>query len=161
LYRERAIRIHARYLRAINEAVEIAKLPVDEQAGPYRAWREKYGQVENVGDGFCMGGHEKSLLRSHAALRCADVGMAAERYRRKHGNWPLSLADLVPQYLQAVPLDPFDGHPLRYRITDRGAVVYSIGEDGRDHSADLNPPPDVVFALWNVNQRRQPPQPER
>jgi hypothetical protein len=43
LYRERSIRIHSRYLREMNEAVEIARLPVDEQAPPYDAWRQRNG----------------------------------------------------------------------------------------------------------------------
>jgi hypothetical protein len=166
LYRDRAIRKHARYLRAMNEAVEIARLPLEEQAPHYRAWRKQYGYVENVGDGFCGAGRtEFALLRGHASLRCAQVALAAERYRQKRGNWPQSLADLVPQYLSAVPLDPFDGKPLRYRKTDRGAVVYSLFDDGRGEGGDPNRAPDaeshrdVVFTLWNVDQRRLPPLP--
>jgi hypothetical protein len=163
LYRERAIRVHVRYLRAMNEAVEIAKLPVDEQAPRYRPWRKEYGQVENVGDALCFGGSEFPLLYGHAALRCAETAVAAERYRRKHGNWPPSLADLVPQYLSAVPRDPFDGKPLRYRKTDRGAIIYSLYDDGngadRDRLPDAASSKDVVFTLWNVDQRRQPPLP--
>src|SRR5262249_47715700 len=103
-----------------------------------------------------------ALLTGHARLRCALVALAAERHRRQHAAWPQSLADLVPTYLQAVPLDPFDGQPLRFRRTDAGAVVYSVGEDGRDDGGDPSRPPDggaqrdVVFRLWNVDQRRQP-----
>jgi hypothetical protein len=164
LYRERAIRIHARYLRAMNEVVEIARLPVDEQAPHYRVWRKKYGHVENVGDGFCLDGKtEFALLRGHAGLRCGQVALAAERYRQKRGNWPQSLADLVPKHLSAVPLDPFDGKPLRYRRTDTGAIIYSTGEDAHDDGGDPRQPPngnrprDLVFTLCNVDQRRQPP----
>jgi hypothetical protein len=160
LYRERAIRIHARYLRAMNEAVEIAKLPLEEQVPRYRAWRKEYGHVENVGDGLTAGPTEFPLLRGHASLRRAQVALAAERYRRQHGNWPQSLAALVPQYLPAVPLDPFDGKPLRYRRTDHGAVICSVGENGCDApSPEANAPRDVVFRLWNVDQRRQPSKP--
>jgi hypothetical protein len=146
----------------MNEAVEIARLPLEEQAPRYRDWRERYGHVENVGKGLCLDGRiECALLRGHANLRCAQVALAAERHRRKHGHWPQSLADLVPRYLAAVPLDPFDGKPLRYRKTERGAVVYSVGEDGRGSGSDTDSPRDVKFTLWNVDQRRQPPLPER
>jgi hypothetical protein len=159
-YREDAIRVHARYLRAMNQAVEIARLPLEEQYPRYKQWRKEYGQVENVGGACCLGddGKEVGLLTGHAHLRCALVTVAAERYRRKHGNWPRTIANLVPDYLSAVPLDPFDAKPLRYRRTDCGAVVYSVG-------GDPSPPPapralrDVVFTLWNVDQRRQPPKP--
>ncbi len=169
LFRERAIRIHVRYLRAANKAVEIANLPVDEQAPRYRAFRKKYGHVENVGNGLCLygGGTEFYLFRGHAALRCAEAAVAAERYRRKHGSWPPALADLVPHYLSAVPRDPFDGQPLRYRRTDNGAIIYALYDNGdgtgadRDREPDAASPKDVVFTLWNVDRRRQPPRPER
>ncbi|HTH47786.1 MAG TPA: hypothetical protein VMB21_09770 [Candidatus Limnocylindria bacterium] len=72
-------------------------------------------------------------LRSVASLRCAQTAMAIERWRLQHGgSLPASLAALVPQYLGAVPEDPMDGHPLRFRPLSPGYVVYSIGEDGTD-----------------------------
>jgi hypothetical protein len=164
--RRHALQIHARYLRDMNEAVEIAKRPLEQQHPLYRQWRRRKGDVENVGDGFRLEGwHEDALLRDHALLRCAVVAVAAERYRLAHGDWPRAIADLVPGYLPAVPLDPFDDAPLRYRRTDSGAVIYSVGVDGRDDGGDPNPPPnhylprDVVFTLWNVALRRQPPLP--
>ena len=38
----------------------------------------------------------------------------------------------MPRFLDAVPLDPFDGKPLRYRELGTGFVVYSIGPNRRD-----------------------------
>ncbi len=166
LGRAHALEVHARYLRAMNEAVEIAKLPLDQQYPLYHEWRQRRGCVENVGDGCMLAGwREDGLLRTHALLRCALVALAAERYRVAHGDWPRTVAEFVPAYLPAVPLDPFDGEPLRYRRTDAGVVIYSVGEDGRDDGGDANPPPDswvprdVVFALWDLPRRRQPPKP--
>jgi len=45
---------------------------------------------------------------------------------------PERLAELVPDYLEAVFKDPFDGADLRYRKLDGGFVVYSVGKDGVD-----------------------------
>ncbi len=42
------------------------------------------------------------------------------------------MADLTPQYIDKVPIDPFDGKPVRYKLTEPGYIVYSIGEDGTD-----------------------------
>ena len=56
------------------------------------------------------------------------VAIALEQYRRKHGggdNWPKSLEVLVPEFLDEVPLDRYDGKPLRYKIINR--VI--VGED--------------------------------
>ena len=72
-------------------------------------------------------------LRMVAILRSAQAAMAIERWRLAHaGALPGSLEVLVPEYLPAMPEDPLDGKPLRYRIRTPGYVVYSVGEDGLD-----------------------------
>ncbi|MCC6683024.1 MAG: hypothetical protein IT445_19155 [Phycisphaeraceae bacterium] len=60
------------------------------------------------------------------------VAVAVVRYQREHGDWPASLDDLVPQYLDALPTDAFSGDPLIYRRTATGPIIYSIGTDGVD-----------------------------
>ncbi len=71
--------------------------------------------------------------RMIAALLCAQAALAVERFRMAHGGTlPASLAELVPQYLAAVPSDPYDGKPLRFKPLVKGFVVYSLGEDGDD-----------------------------
>ena len=47
----------------------------------------------------------EAYLRTQARLRSAVAGMAAERYRRKHGVWPDKFESLVPAELKQVPLD--------------------------------------------------------
>jgi len=71
-------------------------------------------------------------LRVHAHLDLARTALAIERYRLATGAVPDRLEELVPQYLEQVPIDPFDGRPIRYRRTEPGYVLYSIGEDGQD-----------------------------
>jgi hypothetical protein len=43
---------------------------------------------------------------------------------------PESLADLVPRFIEAVPVDPFDGKPVRYSRA-RG-IIWSVGNDRED-----------------------------
>ena len=71
---------------------------------------------------------EKITQRRDAAL----VAIALELYRRRKGAWPDRLERLVPDLLPAVPPDRFDGRPLRYRLVDGRAVLYSIGVDRID-----------------------------
>ena len=69
----------------------------------------------------------------YAILRCTESAYAIERWRLAHGgSLPPSLSTLVPEYLAAVPEDPMDGKPLKFRPLAKGYVVYSIGEDGTD-----------------------------
>jgi hypothetical protein len=75
--------------------------------------------------------------RRRALLQCCVVALAAERYRRDRGHWPASVEELAPAYLSSVPVDPYDLKPLRYRLIDGGAVVYSVGEDRADDGGDV------------------------
>ena len=77
-----------------------------------------------------------SVASSLAWSRTACAALAAERFRLARGRWPETLDELVPAYLDAVPEDPFDGKPLRYRRRPDGFTVYSIGENGRDDGGD-------------------------
>lgn len=85
---------------------------------------------------------------SHAA---AWAGIAVDRYRLDHGTFPTSLDALVPQYLDEVPLDPFDNRPLRFRIHGGEALIYSIGPDGKDDGGTPFDPKmetgDLVFTV--------------
>ena len=61
-----------------------------------------------------------------------NVAIALELYRRKHGSWPQTLDELVPDLLPWVPVDRFDGAPLRYRLADGKPILYSVGSDRDD-----------------------------
>jgi hypothetical protein len=66
--------------------------------------------------------------RQLAGLANAQAAVAIERWRLAHpGRLPDTLSELVPAYLTAVPLDPFDGQPVRYKKLPVGYVVYSVG----------------------------------
>ncbi len=82
----------------------------------------------------------QSVARNAATLQSADVGLAAVRFRRVNQVWPQSLAQLVPEYLPKIPLDPFDGKPLRFDVTEREFKVYSVGNDQTDDGGDLAEP---------------------
>lgn len=65
----------------------------------------------------------------------ALVVLALEVARRRTGAYPATLAELTPAFLPRVPLDPFDGKPLRYLAPKSAAdrpVLYSVGVDGVD-----------------------------
>jgi hypothetical protein len=67
-----------------------------------------------------------------ARIRTAVTTVAVARYRLAHGTLPERLDELVPAFLSSVPLDPFDGKPLRYIHEGAGYTVYSIGHNMRD-----------------------------
>jgi hypothetical protein len=158
----------AAMLRYMTQAVEIAKLPPEQQYARFeelKATRKDQPLLVRVltrdlsGASRLLLGHRLT----HTLLRCAAVAVAAERYRRDKGHWPNTLAVLQETgYLRAVPADLFDGRPLRWRRLDDGAVVYSVGPDGQDNGGKLDltnpeaPGTDLGFRLWDVDRRRQP-----
>ena len=71
--------------------------------------------------------------RCLADLRLALTAMALEQFRAAHGNqYPAAMSELTPSYFSAIPTDPFDGQPLRYRQQGKGYLLYSIGPDLKD-----------------------------
>ncbi|QJE96582.1 hypothetical protein [Luteolibacter luteus] len=74
-----------------------------------------------------------AVLRAEARIALVRTGIALERYRLKHGSHPATLGDLVPDYLSAIPLDPFSREALHYRLLPNGSPhLWSIGPDLRD-----------------------------
>ncbi len=71
--------------------------------------------------------------RSLTTARLAMAVAALERHRLANGGYPKALADLVPRFLPAVPLDPMDGQPLRYRLNADGSfTLYGVGTNHAD-----------------------------
>jgi hypothetical protein len=69
-------------------------------------------------------------------LGCRDgvlAGIALEIYHRRHGDYPVSLAELTPLLLPSIPADRITGDPVRYRLIDGKPVVYSVGNDRIDN----------------------------
>jgi hypothetical protein len=101
-------------------------------------------------------------LSAQAHVRSALVAVAAERFRLKHDRWPQALEALVEdRLLNAVPSDPYDGRPMRWRLLSDAAVVYSVGYDRKDNGGEVMPgnrsPLDVGLRLLHPMARRQPP----
>jgi hypothetical protein len=68
------------------------------------------------------------------------TAVAIKRYELRQGKPPSSLAALVPDFLDEIPLDLMDGQPLRYRLNPDGSfTLYSVGRDGRDDGGNALP----------------------
>jgi hypothetical protein len=79
-----------------------------------------------------------AFARTAATRDCADAVLAAERYRRRHGTWPDGLSVLVPEFLTAVPTDPFSDQPLKMIVTSDALTIYSVGRDRIDDRGTLS-----------------------
>jgi len=71
--------------------------------------------------------------QTDAQHRLAILGVAMWRYRLHHGAFPDQLDLLAPEFIPAVPIDPFTGKSMTLHRTAGGKVViYSLGPDLKD-----------------------------
>ena len=107
---------------------------------------------------FTDSGSDRMLdIRPEVDLRATAVGVLAalHAHQRKAGMLPDGLADLVPDYLPAVPVDPFSGEAFGYDRERR--VIYSVGrnrvddggmyDDAHARSVSCFFGPDLVFLI--------------
>jgi hypothetical protein len=140
-----AQRDEAEYLEIVTASAEAMKLPcwqrlpalgaIDRQMRQIPASHLLFHMVAPGVAGCC-----RAELQCLARTRAARTALAIERYRLKTGGLPASLDGLIPEYLAAVPLDPFTGEPLRYKQLAKGYVVYSVGQDLSDDGGKERPP---------------------
>ena len=76
--------------------------------------------------------------QAEASLTIAAIGL--ERYRLEHNDYPATLKELVPEFLQRVPTDWQDGHEIHYRrVSGTAYILYSIGDNHVDDGGDSTP----------------------
>ncbi len=125
------------YVNVMQDCIEALGLPLDECRMAYETIGRQFSSGQR--SGFVTKVFIPALLRTFeldvrnaAHRRVTLTALAIERFRLAQGRLPKTLGELVPVHLEAVPIDPFDNQPLRYRLLEKGFVVYSIGEDESD-----------------------------
>jgi hypothetical protein len=85
----------------------------------------------------------------HVQIKVTATFLALKAYQLNHGRLPAELSELVPQFLSAVPMDDFDGQPLRYDRERK--ILYSVStncqDDGGVQKDSRKPEPDWVFPI--------------
>jgi len=150
--------VMADYISHMDAAIAAAKEPYGTKAASTPT--DLISDVLIVDDDLArfrltFGETEDKLLMTACALRAYELV--------HHGQYPSTLAQLVPTYLPSVPLDPFAASsPLVYRRTCAVYALYSIGPDGHDdkgvavydpsqtaraHTVDVTSKGDIVAGL--------------
>ncbi|GJM24468.1 MAG: hypothetical protein DHS20C16_08830 [Phycisphaerae bacterium] len=102
-----------------------------------------------------------------ACRRMAAIALAVHMYELDHGHRPEVLQALVPDYLKAIPRDPFfnGDRPVRYLPDADPPVLYCVGPDGIDDGGLFGPREsdnedsknlDVLFFLDGDRPRPNP-----
>lgn len=155
------------YVRLMNEQVKAAKLKDPERGEAMKKIEDQVRNQRSILARLILPATLKvseSSKRQQASLRSAAVAVAAERFRVKKDRFPDGLDELVKGgYLKEHPIDPYDGKLLRYKRTQSGAVVYSVGPNKTDDGGTLNRNNpmagniDYGFELWLPALRGAPP----
>ncbi|MBW3624834.1 MAG: type II secretion system protein GspG [Armatimonadetes bacterium] len=90
-----------------------------------------------------------------AQNRLLTVALALQAYRAERGAYPRVLSALVPDYLKAVPADPFaKAGTLKYRRENGTYRLYSIGPDGKDDGGTpIDDPAEIARSEGNPRTR--------
>jgi len=59
-------------------------------------------------------------------------GLACKIYKNRTGHYPENLEALVPDILPEVPIDPFTGKPIVYKMQNGELLIYSLGSNQKD-----------------------------
>ena len=88
--------------------------------------------VEKTAPGV-VAAFSQSTGRMIVHLRATECMIVMRRWQLTHRGLPRTLAVPVKEAgLKAVPIDPYDGQPMRVALLGSPPVIYSVGKDGRD-----------------------------
>lgn len=68
-----------------------------------------------------------------AENQCTAIAIAAARYRHVQGFYPVTVEDLVPDYLSAAPIDPFAPSACTYSFVETGDALEIRGTIVEEH----------------------------
>jgi hypothetical protein len=125
-----------RYLRRMARMLELqsvppfARSPSDLTAWPQTRY-PKWWQVVQRFDATFIGGGLTLMAEDGycymSQLNGAELAVALRRFRLDRGRYPDALAELAPQYLAQVPIDPFTGRPPEYTRQGEGFELRGHG----------------------------------
>jgi hypothetical protein len=64
---------------------------------------------------------------AESRMRCLEAAIAVERFRLATRRMPKSLDELVPQFIDAVPVDPYSQRPVILRLEKEAAWIDGVG----------------------------------
>lgn len=139
--------VSALWHNLLNEREDQSKFPVYAQSNAFAqelearqledSWFAAPYDVVGMLGGFARRAFGMQPLRDQYAQLMYTL-VAAEKFQRAHKRYPSSLEEMVPRFLDTVPLDLWapgpTPKPLGYELTPDGVLIWSVGMDGIDTS---------------------------
>ncbi|MEK6644646.1 MAG: hypothetical protein AABZ08_12135 [Planctomycetota bacterium] len=100
-------------------------------------------------------------IRSLANRRGTLLVLVIHDFKARKKRWPASMDELTENDLKELRIDPFSEKDFRYKLTDRGFVLYSIAADTNDNNGRHDPkwgegPDGGDYVFWPVQDAPKP-----
>lgn len=99
----------------------------------------------------------QAALRTTARQRLFVIHLALHAYRDEHGAWPDTLAELAPEILASIPVDPYSKTQFVYRIENGDYRLYSVGKNLVDDGGEADETglgPDMTYDLTTDDEEQ-------
>ncbi len=129
--------LYSREVSAVGTRCELNDL--DQQVGlsksPIAKWKLLFtenaiGKMMFSLTGIALGSAVTKDCQNDLVANIAQIELALKGYIADNGSLPIDLNALVPKYLASVPVDLFDGQPIRYSAEKK--ILYSVGVNKKD-----------------------------
>ncbi len=124
------------YRSHMNQYSQLASQPYWEAK---KGWEEQEDELLTNAGGLltrmllpALAKAAETVAKGDARRQSATLASATLRYRAEHDRFPKDLDELIPEQIIFVPRDPFDGKPMKMKVTDDELVIYSVGPDQTD-----------------------------
>lgn len=104
------------------------------------ARRLKVEPLENVLAGYLVTPYQRSavgLAEVHVKKELTQLACLLEAFAMDRGGYPEELGELIPEYLDKLPRDPFTGEVMKYFPDDDRYRLYSVGMNLSDDFANV------------------------
>jgi hypothetical protein len=160
-------------IERMTGAVAIARQPIGRQPALWREWEAEAERLKRSAFGQytvllplllspAVATASSAFSRYHTDLAANAILVAAERHRRKTGQWPASVAAIDRTIIPSAPADPYSGESFRMEHRDGRLFVYSVGPNGVDEHGEYEPRrwmsgegDDAGAQAWDVPLRRR------
>jgi hypothetical protein len=102
----------------------------------------------------------RAIGRMDATIRASECMIVMRRWQLTHRGLPRALTLAVKEAgLKAIPVDPYDGKPMRVAVLGSPRVIYSVGKDGRDDGGQKDSKydtllGDLIYHMPEIEDRR-------
>ncbi len=84
------------------------------------------------------------IMSNDARNGLADLALAVTAYKSQTGRYPERIEELVPEYIDRLPIDPYDNQPLKLKHIKGGLDLYSIGYNPKMNLKKKEDPQKII-----------------